>query len=63
MFYIPNEWLINKDNEEKVHEILNQELYTDLNLDNNVRKAIQKLNDIGETTIIEKLQDGTIVFN
>jgi len=62
MFYIPIEWLKDKNNSEKVHEILNEDLYTDLNISNNINNAIQKLNDIGETTIIEKLQDGTIVF-
>ena len=62
MFYIPIEWLKDKNNSEKVHEILNENLYTDLNISNNINNAIQKLNDIGETTIIEKLQDGTIVF-
>ena len=63
MFYIPIDWIKNKDNELKIHEILNENLYTDLNLDDNVKNAIEELKDIGETTIIEKLKYGTIVIN
>jgi hypothetical protein len=60
MIYIPEEWMKDKKNEQKIHEIFNEHLYTDLNLDNNVELAIQKLNDIGETVVIEKIRDGTI---
>lgn len=63
MFYIPNDWIKKKDNELKIHKILNDNLYTDLNMNENIKIAIQKLNNIGETTIIEKLKDGTIVIN
>jgi len=60
MIYIPKEWMKDEKNEQKIHEIFNEYLYTDLNLDNNVRLAIQELNNIGETIIIEKIRDGTI---
>ena len=60
MIYIPKEWMKDEKNEQKIHEIFNEYLYTDLNLDNNVRLAIQELNNIGETIIIEKMRDGTI---
>lgn len=50
----------NKKNESKIHEIFNEYLYTDLNLDKNVELAVQELNNIGETIVIEKLRDGTI---
>jgi hypothetical protein len=61
MFYIPKEWLINKENEGKVHEILNEYLASDINTDVDV--AIKQLKDINETIIIEKIVDGTITFN
>jgi hypothetical protein len=61
MFYIPKEWLINKENEGKVHEILNEHLASDINTDVDV--AIKQLKDINETIIIEKIVDGTITFN
>lgn len=49
-----------KKNETKIHEIFNEYFYTDLNLDENIELAVQKLNDIGETIIVEKIRDGTI---
>lgn len=58
MFYIPSDWLRNKNNETVVHSILNKYLYSDLSID--ITSAINELNDIGETIIIEKLNDGTI---
>lgn len=60
MIYIPEEWMKDKKNEQKIHEIFNEYLHTDLNLDDNVELAIQKLNDIGETVVIKKIRDGTI---
>lgn len=61
MFYIPKDWIKVEDNEPKIHEILNKYMYTDINLSIDV--AIEKLKDIGETIIIEKLKDGTIKIN
>lgn len=61
MFYIPKDWIKNKDNEPKIHEILNKHLYTDINVD--VSSAIKGLKGIGETIIIERLRDGTIVIH
>lgn len=49
-----------KKNEAKIHEIFNEYLYTDLNLDENIELAVQKLNNIGETVIVEKIRDGTV---
>lgn len=59
MFYVPNEWIKNKDNEPKIHEILNKHFYTDINVDVNL--VIKELKDIGETIIIEKLKDGLLI--
>lgn len=61
MFYIPNDWIKNKDNESKIHSILNKHLFTNINVD--VNPAIKELNDIGETIVIDKIKDGTIVIN
>lgn len=60
MIYIPKDWMKDKKNEAKIHEIFNEYFYTDLNLDENIELAVQKLNDIGETIIVEKIRDGTI---
>lgn len=63
MIYIPKDWMKNKKNEQKIHEIFNEYLYTDLNLDKNVELAVQELNNISETIIIEKLRDGSIIIH
>ena len=60
MFYIPKEWLKNKDNDQKVHDILDKYLVSDLNLDTG--PVIKGLKEIGETTVIEKIKDGTIII-
>lgn len=61
MTYIPTPWLINPNNEDKVRELLenlNQDLITnDLLKRNQVIKELEKL---GETNIIEKLENNEI---
>lgn len=59
MFYIPKEWLVDVNNDEKVHSILSK-LNTDINA--NINKVIMDLEEINETTVIEKIKDGTITF-
>jgi len=61
MFYIPTDWLKDKTNESKVHEILNKNITSDINID--VSLACKELNDIGETIIIEKINDGEITVD
>lgn len=61
MFYIPKDWLINKDNEGRVHEILNKYLASDINTD--IDGAVKQLNEISETIIVEKIEDRTITYN
>jgi hypothetical protein len=62
MFYIPDAWLKDKKNHDKVRDILDGNLYTDINIDENVPKAIEALEAIGETRIIDKIKDGTITI-
>lgn len=54
MAYIPNDWLKDKKNDEKVHEIFDKYYSSDINIER--EKAINELEEIGETTIIEKLK-------
>lgn len=63
MIYIPKEWLKNKDNMDKVYEILNK-LDTDIKYSNNYTgdNAIVELKEIGESVIIEKLNSGFFMF-
>ncbi|MFR1908619.1 MAG: hypothetical protein ACLS28_24085 [Clostridium neonatale] len=61
--YIPYQWIKNKNNEAKVHELLDK-LDCDLredgeNLEENILK---ELNNIGEDIIIEKYKNGEILF-
>lgn len=61
--YIPNEWIKDRENEKEVHRILN-----DMNRDfiveseNFYNDGIEKLEKLRETIIIEKINDGTIIF-
>lgn len=55
------EWIKNKKNEQQIREILNS-LTTSLVAeginDNDYENSIKKLNELGETIIIEKLKEG-----
>ena len=55
------EWIKNKKNEQQIREILNS-LTTSLVAeginDNDYENSIKKLNELGETIIIEKLEEG-----
>lgn len=61
--YIPSEWIKDRENEKEVHRILN-----DMNRDfiveseNFYNDGIEKLEKLRETIIIEKINDGTIIF-
>jgi len=54
-------WIKNKKNEKQIREILNS-LTTSLVAeginDNDYENSIKKLNELGETIIIEKLEEG-----
>lgn len=54
MAYIPNDWLKDKKNAEKVHEIFDKYYSSDINVER--EKAINELEEIGETIIVEKLK-------
>ena len=63
MIYIPTPWLINPNNEDKVRELLenlNQDLITDDLLTET--EVISELEKLGETIIIEKLNNNEIAF-
>lgn len=62
MFYIPEGWLKDKKNDQKVRGILYANMSTDINIDQHVVKAIEALEAIGETVIIDKIKDGTITI-
>lgn len=63
MIYIPTNWLVEPKNEDKVHDLLD-ELNQDLITDDSVTEAevIAELEKIGETIIIEKLNNNEISF-
>lgn len=64
MVYIPLEWLKDKENSNKVHEILNKLDHDVIDIDDKYIKddAINKLEEIGEDTIIQKLNSGFFCF-
>lgn len=61
MFYIPKDWLIDQSNEEDIHAILNRHLFSDINPDLDL--VIKELESIGETTVIERIKDGTLTLD
>ena len=60
MPYIPKDWIINKDNESLIHDILNEYMSSDLNFDSNL--VIEELKKIGETIIVDKVVNNVITF-
>lgn len=63
MPYIPTEWIINKENENRIHELLDQ---LDIDVcpvgDKTEQNVINKLKEMGETVIVKKLEEGEISF-
>lgn len=62
MVYIPNDWVKHKENESKIHEILS-ELNNDIligNIENKIKIAMDKLEALDETIVIEKLKNNEI---
>lgn len=59
---ILKEWLVNKDNSDKVYNILNKRYFSDLVLLDRPRptaeEIAQELQDIGETIIAQKVLEG-----
>ncbi len=63
MIYLPTDWLVEPTNESKVRELLdnlNQDLITDDLLTE--IEVVSELEKIGETTVIEKLNNNEIAF-
>lgn len=61
MIYLPTPWLVDPNNEGKVRELLenlNQDLITDDFMDKD--QVVIELEKLGETTIIEKLENNKI---
>jgi len=63
MVYIPLEWLKDKGNSTKVHDILNK-LANDIKGTHDYTEddAIKELEEIGENIIIQKLNEGFFCF-
>lgn len=63
MIYLPTDWLIKPANEDKVRELLDN-LNQDLRTDDLLTKTevVAELEKIGETTIIEKLNNNELSF-
>ncbi len=63
MPYIPTDWIINKENENHIHDLLDQ-LDIDVRLvgDKTEENVIKELKEMGETVIVKKLEEGEISF-
>ena len=57
MMYIPDEWIVNKENKEKIFEIIRDTYYSDINLLSRIDDCIRRLREIGEYKIAEKIQN------
>ncbi len=59
MIYLPGEWLIKKENEDLVFEILDKFAATDLILEGEPKvDVLGELEKIGETIVAEKFKEG-----
>jgi len=63
MIYVPDDWIKNKASADKIHKILAR-LDSDLILtgDNTRDEALKELQNMGELIIVEKIENGQIVF-
>jgi len=61
MLYTPKDWIKTINNESVVHELLNKYLNSDINID--TASVIKELKNIGETTMVEKIMDGTVTVD
>lgn len=57
MIYIPNNWIINKNNETEIRALI-LECVGCLRFEDSSVKAIKRLKELGEYIILEKLNDG-----
>jgi hypothetical protein len=62
VIFVPDDWLVKKENMDAVYEILNTELYSELNLSERIGVAIQRLKDIGEDILAKKLENREIIL-
>jgi hypothetical protein len=64
--YIPKNWLINPDNLEEINRLKSELLYSDVvfvgNNDNNVAIFEEKLLEMGETILVEKIRAGELIL-
>lgn len=62
MVYIPQDWLVDKENENKVHELLDT-LDNDLKVEgeDKEKQVIESLEALGESIIIDKIKSN--IFN
>lgn len=62
MIYIPSEWLNDQKNSSKVKEIIDSGFHTDINLGSRISGMAERLRELGENSIAEKLKKGEIVL-
>lgn len=57
MVYIPSDWIVNKENEDKIHKLIDS-LSDDLKLEGKDKEedVIKELEELGEIKIIQKLK-------
>ena len=64
--YIPKNWLINPDNLEEINRLKSELLYSDVVFvginDNNVAIFEEKLLEMGETILVEKIRAGELIL-
>lgn len=61
--YIPKDWIKNKDNEEKIHELVEQLEVDVVEIGSKSKKeVIEQLKTMGETIIVEKIENNRIQF-
>ncbi|WP_028988039.1 hypothetical protein [Thermicanus aegyptius] len=62
MIYIPIQWLNDEGNLNKVQEIIDSGFFSDVNLASRISNMVERLREIGEDLIADKLLNGEIVL-
>ncbi|MDI9460846.1 MAG: hypothetical protein ACOX3P_00860 [Saccharofermentanales bacterium] len=64
--YISEDWLVNPDNMEKIHRLISELFFSDIIIigldDNNEAIFEEKLLEMGETILVEKLRAGELIL-
>ena len=63
IYYELKKWLIDKGREQEVCTIIDSNIFSDINLSEQIANAVEELRQLGENIIADKLERGEISFS